>query len=279
MLPNLIIIGAMKAGTSSLHYYLSLHPEIEMSKIKELDFFIKEKRFNKGLKWYKSHFTNQRNIRGESSPNYTKYPLFKDVAKRMYSIVPQAKLIYILRDPVERILSEYIHFHCHHGERRNINKALKDPKNAEWINNSKYYMQLEQYLKNYDMKNILILTTEELRENRTYTLKSVFKFLNVDENFTAKKFNIERHVSKEKKVLNAIGLKLSNHYLGVNLENKLLSILPNKMRKIYFLLTRNNIKVDESLDIDTMKKLKNLFYHDVYNLRKLTGMSFEKWTI
>ena len=222
MLPNLIIIGAMKAGTSSLHYYLSLHPEIEMSKIKELDFFIKEKRFNKGLNWYKSHFTNRSNIRGESSPNYTKYPLFKDVAKRMYSIVPQAKLIYILRDPVERILSEYIHFHCHHGERRNINKALKDPKNAEWINNSKYYMQLEQYLKNYDMKNILILTTEELRENRIYTLKSVFKFLNVDENFTAKKFNIERHVSKEKKALNAIGLKLSNHYLGVNLENNLL---------------------------------------------------------
>jgi hypothetical protein len=56
-LPNLIIIGAMKGGTTSLHYYLNLHPQIWMSREKELYFFVSERNWNKGIEWYKSNFT------------------------------------------------------------------------------------------------------------------------------------------------------------------------------------------------------------------------------
>jgi hypothetical protein len=77
MLPNLVVIGGAKCGTTSLHHYLSLHPEIFMSHPKELDFFIEEANWNKGIRWYESKFKAPgKVIRGESSPRYTRYPTF-----------------------------------------------------------------------------------------------------------------------------------------------------------------------------------------------------------
>src|ERR687894_2292944 len=73
-LPNLIVIGAQKCGTSVLHYYLSLHPEVSMSRPKELNFFIEERNWPRGLDWYKSQFDGDARVRGEASPNYTAYP-------------------------------------------------------------------------------------------------------------------------------------------------------------------------------------------------------------
>ncbi len=96
MLPNLIIIGAQKCATTSLHYYLSLHPHIFMSREKELNFFIFERNSHKGIEWYKSNFVIKANISGESSPDCTNYPFFDGVPERMYSVVPKAKLIYII---------------------------------------------------------------------------------------------------------------------------------------------------------------------------------------
>jgi len=107
-LPNLIIIGAMKCATTSLHYYLNLHPEISMSKIKELRYFVEQHNWHQGIEWYKSHFAANIPIRGETSPAYTEYPRFKNIVERMYMTIPKTKLIYILRDPIQRTLS---HFH------------------------------------------------------------------------------------------------------------------------------------------------------------------------
>src|SRR6059058_6332030 len=73
-LPNLIVIGAQKCGTSGLHYYLSLHPEVSMSRPKELNFFIVERNWPRGTEWYAAHFEPRAIVRGESSPNYTAYP-------------------------------------------------------------------------------------------------------------------------------------------------------------------------------------------------------------
>jgi hypothetical protein len=70
-LPNLLILGAQKCGTSGLHYYLGLHPEVSMSKPKELNFFIEERNWTRGTDWYKRHFDASATVRGESSPNNT----------------------------------------------------------------------------------------------------------------------------------------------------------------------------------------------------------------
>ena len=80
MLPNLIVIGAAKCGTTSLHEYLNEHPEISMSSEKELYFFVEEKNLGKGLAWYESQFDPSAPVRGESSPGYSAFPLYRGVA-------------------------------------------------------------------------------------------------------------------------------------------------------------------------------------------------------
>ena len=80
MLPTFIVIGAMRAGTTSLHSYLALHPDVFMSAKKELNFFKSDGEFSKGVEWYSAQFDGSFPVRGESSPNYTKYPVATGVA-------------------------------------------------------------------------------------------------------------------------------------------------------------------------------------------------------
>lgn len=74
MLPNLVVIGAHKAGTTSLQFYLGLHPQIQMSSPKELDFFLEKHNWKKGVEWYASHFHGPEPVHGEGSPSYTLFP-------------------------------------------------------------------------------------------------------------------------------------------------------------------------------------------------------------
>jgi len=106
VLPNLLVIGAAKCGTTALHRYLGLHPDIFMSKSKELGFFCSSENWDERLRWYESQFGAAR-VRGESSPSYTNCPRNKGVPERMASLVPDARLIYLVRDPVDRVISQY----------------------------------------------------------------------------------------------------------------------------------------------------------------------------
>lgn len=103
-LPNVLVIGAMKAGTTSLHRHLDLHPEIGMSERKELHLFTRPD-WRQHLDWYTGHFSSAAPVQGESSPNYTKRRLFPGVPARIAAALPEVRLIYILRDPVERMRS------------------------------------------------------------------------------------------------------------------------------------------------------------------------------
>src|SRR5438093_10024477 len=97
-LPNLVVIGAQKCGTSGLHYYLSLHPEISMSRPKELNFFIAERNWPRGVEWYRRHFDPRAQVRGESSPNYTAFPQHTGVVERLHELLPEPRLVYLIRD-------------------------------------------------------------------------------------------------------------------------------------------------------------------------------------
>ena len=77
------MIGGLKCGTTSLHHYLNLHPEVGMSRPKELNFFVAELNWELGADWYRSHFPADAAVRGETSPHYTNRPRFEGVAERM----------------------------------------------------------------------------------------------------------------------------------------------------------------------------------------------------
>lgn len=277
ILPNLIIIGAMKCATTSLHYYLNQHPQISMSKVKELQYFVKERNWFQGVEWYKSYFKGEAAIRGEASPDYANFPYFKDVPERMQMVIPNAKLIYIIRNPIARLLSDYIHFYTRGMETRSLNDALKkNDENNAYLARSRYYMQLKQYLVFYPMKRILILTSEDLYVHRVETLKKIFKFLNVDASFISPKFKHIKHPTNEKRKLNTIGQRLMNFN-----ENHINRYHPGVQRYIARMLCypfSQRVLIPD-LDKNLRRDLEQVLQEDIQKLKTFAGYSFPEWTI
>src|SRR5439155_322961 len=115
------------SSPSGLHYYLSLHPQISMSSPKELNFFIAERNYPRGLDWYRAHFDPRAKVRGESSPNYTAYAQHVGVPERMHSTVPEAKLLYMVRDPIDRIAAHWVHNFAKRREKGDLHATLLHP--------------------------------------------------------------------------------------------------------------------------------------------------------
>jgi hypothetical protein len=198
MLPTFVIIGAMKGGTSSLYQYLNVHPEVCMSSIKETDFFIEEKNHRRGPAWYQSLFRGRAAQYGEASPNYSKWPRYDRVPERMHELIPAARLIYVVRDPIERMISHYAH-RVHKGvESRPIDAALCPPAGAWYLAPSQYHTQLELFQRFYPPERILVLSSESLRTRRRTALARVFEFLGVDDEFDCPQFDLEHHQTERK---------------------------------------------------------------------------------
>ena len=155
-LPNLVVIGAQKCGTSGLHYQLGLHPEIWMSRPKELNFFIEERNWSRGEDWYRAYFDARAKVRGESSPNYTAYPQHLGVPERMRTLIPEAKLIYVVRDPLERIAAHWVHNFAKRREKGDLRATLTHA-NTSYVMRSQYHMQLQQFLGHYPFEQTLVI--------------------------------------------------------------------------------------------------------------------------
>jgi hypothetical protein len=194
MLPNLIIIGAGKCGTTALHYYLQEHPQIYMSTRKELRFFSGEN-WERGLTWYEAHFDSSCPVRGEASPQYTVYPGLPDAPQRMHAVIPDAKLIYLVRDPIDRIVSDYVHAYAARWENKPFRQAVAASLANRYVSASRYFMQLEQYLHYFSPDRIMIINRQDLLVHRRRTLRAVFRFLGVNEQFDSPRFNEIRNPS------------------------------------------------------------------------------------
>jgi hypothetical protein len=273
-LPNLIVIGAQKCGTSALHYYLGLHPEISMSRTKELNFFIKQRNWARGVDWYRQQFDPGAVVRGETSPNYTAYPQFGGVARRMYSLVPDAKLIYIVRDPLERIAAHWVHNYargridCPLGDRELRNRR-------GYIARTRYHWQLMKFLRRYPLEQILILDQADLRHRREESLRQVFEFAEVDPGFTHPRFRREQHKTERKVRATRLGKRLSDH--RVRARHPLLPDQAWALVSEHWPLGRriDSPNVAEVLPDKVLRKLRE----DAERLRELTGREFEHWSI
>jgi Sulfotransferase domain len=282
MKPNLIIIGAQKSGSSSLHHYLNLHPDISMSETKELDFFVESLNWKNGLDWYQSQFNGTAAIHGESSPSYTMYPNFTGVPERMHSLIPDARLVYIVRDPIERIVSHYLH---QWYRKRRLNSSmdiLVDPdekRSLHYIRTSSYYLQLSQYIEFYDISRILVISLEEMKRSRANTMRKVFQFLEVDDTFTLPEDVGIANPTASKIRTNSLGnIVLSKSPVLSSLRKFAGSLLPSSAKDRIRSHLGSKHEAPE-LTPEIRQTLKNALRDDIEKFRELTNMAFDEWDI
>jgi hypothetical protein len=200
-LPDFIIVGAMKSGTSTLFSYLRQHPQIIGSHKKEVHFF--DRHYPEGSHWYRAHFPYSYNVRqgsitGEASPFYLLCP---PIPERINALIPDVRLIALLRNPVDRAISHYFHSTRSGKETLPIMKALEaeeartqdawnralqgdcayDP-HLTWFSYQQrglYLEQLQRYWKVFNRENIYIESTDNLLNKPEATLADIFSFLGV----------------------------------------------------------------------------------------------------
>lgn len=207
VMPDFIIIGAQKGGTSSLYYYLTEHPNIAPAATKEIHFF--DHKFQEGLWWYRAHFPTSLNkyyrqhirkldfITGEASPDYLFHPL---VPKRIANVLPKVKLIVLLRNPVDRLYSQYSHKVDRGHEKLSLEDAIaaeeeRTKGEREKIATQKNYYsynyqhfsyrergiyadQLESWFSHFPREQFLILKSEDLYKEPGEIFKQTLAFLN-----------------------------------------------------------------------------------------------------
>lgn len=176
-LPNFIIIGAMKCATSSLHEQLNQQPGIFMSELKEPNFFSNDEEYDKGLDWYLSHFeaANDDNFIGESSTHYTKLPTYPHTIERLEKHLPNARFIYVMRHPINRLISQYIHEWSQRFISVEINESFEQY--PELIEYSLYTKQLQPYFDTFGKDRVLPIFFERMLTSPQVELEKICHFI------------------------------------------------------------------------------------------------------
>lgn len=184
-MPDFLIIGAMKSGTTSLFEALERHPHVYAPQWKELQYFSRDHMFNRGEDFYRDNFVEARDdqIIGEGSTCYSRWPYYPHAAERIFERLPNIRLIYIMRHPVERAYSHYGHLMQERmvekkGPILTFEEALEEEK--EIIDTSLYMMQIERYLSLFHREQLLLLTLDEFKTSPEALLKRTQHFLGLD---------------------------------------------------------------------------------------------------
>jgi hypothetical protein len=286
-LPTFLIIGAFKCGTTSLHHYMDQHPEIQMSAIKETNFFSGPPNgipYTSGVKRirhldeYEALFDPVFRVRGEASPNYTAFPLRRGTPERIKQAIPNAKLIYLVRDPVERTVSHFYHRVSTEGESRSLRDALGDLTDpySPYICPSFYALQLDQYLQHFEQEQILVIDQASLLTDRHATLREIFAFLAVDDAFISQSFQEEINTGEEHRTYTRA------RYLLRWARSSPLQRLPRGLRVTLWRSVERLVSRPleaPTLDNDLRGRLQELYAEDTDRLRGLTSKPLSTWCV
>ncbi|GAB2974280.1 sulfotransferase family protein [Nocardioides montaniterrae] len=275
-LPNFFIIGAAKAGTTSLHYYLDQHPDLFMAEAKELHYFC-DPRFAEWESLYRAHFPVDAVRRGEGSTLYTRSPAIPGVAARIAATVPDAKLIYLVRDPVERALASWREERFHVTERRPAEVAFahpEDPHNA-YVAASRYAEQLDNYLEHFPREQVLVLDQRELATDAAAVVARVVEFLGLPA------YDIDTTTR-----YNEGGTKLEygglGHRLRFSAPARAVRRMPAPVRNAVIAPARKLLRKPvptPDLPADLMARLEDVLSPDAARLREMTGLDLAHWSV
>ncbi|TCJ30168.1 sulfotransferase family protein [Nocardioides jejuensis] len=277
-LPNLVVIGAAKAGSTSLHSYLELHPEVVMSADKEVRFF-SDPACRDWVGRYQEYFPAGTRYRGESTPQYTKWPLYPGVAGRMADLAPDAKLIYLVRDPIDRVVAEYVEEATWGVVTGTFEEEMVDleAQHHRLVAPSRYATQLREFLAHFPREQVLVVDLADMNADATATMDRVFAFLGLPP------------VALETGDLaaqNAYGSKGAHPGWYQALRQPWLIRLAHKMPSGWLQRVRNVVSRRVMKPVErpvpspeTLARLRAHLAPEVSELRALTGQSFAGWTL
>lgn len=189
--PTFLIAGAMRSGTTSLNAYLREHPEVSVSRPKEVHFF--DNNFEKGLDWYLQHFTGSDDsvAVGEATPDYLYEP---ETGQRIADTLPGVKILLLLRDPVDRAHSHYWHNRSVGRENMSFADAIaaepdrltrsrEDRARYSYLDRGRYGKQVEALMRHIPGERILIQTFDEITSDPTTVYRRTCRFLGVSEDY------------------------------------------------------------------------------------------------
>jgi hypothetical protein len=293
-MPDFLVVGAARAGTTTLHSYLRQHPEIFLPDVKEPSFFVFE---GGGKKYLKGSFAftvsepeayeklfryaKAKQITGEISTPYL-YLYEKTISsiKKYFDAYRDIKIVMILRNPVERAYSQYCWCVRDGREELSFEKAI-DAEQERMKNNFSfdyfyldrgfYFKQVKAYLENFQHVHLILF--EDFEKNPESVLKGLCRFLGVDEKFEFKKLSPQNEsgVPRSKAISRVVTSENK-------LKFKLWYSVPDPMRKkIRTLFTKLNTREKVAMDPAMRKRLTEIYREDILALQKLTGKDLSHW--
>ena len=274
ILPNFLIVGAAKSGTSSLWHYLRAHPDVFVPSQKEIYFFDRDPVFKRGIDWYASLFAEagSKKAIGEATPTYMASP---EAPERMASIVPNARLVAILRNPDRSRVLPLPARAVLRMERASFAEAVarerRAPEGSEWpyyLLFSRYLPQLERLAKHFPREQILVLLLDDLERDPVQAFKTLCSHLGIDESM------IPPNVGE---VTNAYREARLKALTGLVFRPRVWTRIPKKMRPtIARVLTREG-REHEPMDPKTRAELADYFAADNAALADWLGRDLSMW--
>lgn len=275
--PEFIIIGAMRAGTTALAGRLAVHPDIAMSRLKETDYFIAEKNFARGPLWYRSLFAEGKPVRGEASPNYTKSDVFPGVPQRIRAARPDVKLIYIVRDPVERFWSHYNHTWLMRGKLPEPDALLDDREGGHILASSMYARQLGAYLDVFPAEQVCVIDLDDLAKGAAATLAHVCRFVGANDS-VALAAPEEANSAASLAQTPGWALKLSQHKALTGLRAAAPASVKDAARRLLGKIQRKP-RETPAISASARARVADALADDAVQFRALLGRPFAHWSV
>ena len=275
--PDFIIIGAMRAGTTALAERLSRHPDIAMSKLKETDYFIAEKNFSRGPLWYQSLFAKGRPIRGEAAPNYAKSDVFAGVPQRIHAARPDVKLIYVVRDPLDRFWSHYKHTYLMGGAVPPSDRLLDHHEGRHMLASSMYCRQLSAFLPVFPAEQIFVTDLDELTKTESGAFADILDFIGASPESSTPELTAANSAGSLAQTP-GWALKLSQHKALTGLRSAAPAGVKAGVRHLLGTLQRKP-RQTPPISPAARRQVADALAEDVAAFRKLVGRSFPHWSV
>ena len=312
-LPDFVIIGAAKSGTTTIYRHLLGSDEIYMSNPKEPEFFARDERYSMGTAWYSGLFANAREdqLCGEASTLYSLAPLFPETAKRMHATIPAVKLVYIMRNPVNRAYSYYVQLvknyqNCYQTTEvpRTFEEILFSDQDLRETNcpsfasydshlpygpqlliaGGMYIEQIMAYKAHFDSEKMHLMVFEDFVGDTHGEINALLRFIGVHTTLLEEEFINHKENVSSTHFNNLWATTVLENIKSLPILGRLGKKLPESARKGIFKLLASselgshavNKSIPGSMLPATEKYLKELYLEPTYRLSELLGRDLVK---